>query len=165
MHLISAMTDTSSTRLRVLIAVDHRGRFAGAPTLLNGDSQMEIIAEAQDGETALQMAIELHPAVVVLDLSVPGINGAEVTRQLLAQLPNCKVVVLTMHEDRASLRKPIEAGAVGYVFKRSVRADLLRAIHAVASGGMYLDPFIAALVLNRTFGRPSNANRDAEVRG
>ncbi len=157
------MTNTASTGLRVLIADDNPAVLAAVRTLLNGDPEIEIIAEAQDGETALQMAIELNPAVMVLDLSMPGLNGAEVTRQLLAQLSTCKVVVLTMHEDRAYLRKLIEVGAVGYVLKRSMAKDLLRAIHAVASGGMYLDPSIAALAVDRTPDRPSKAAAGADL--
>jgi DNA-binding NarL/FixJ family response regulator len=151
------MTDPSSTRLRVLIADDHPVVLAGIRTVLNGDPGLEIIGEARDGETALRMAIELDPAIMVLDLSMPGLNGVEVTRQLFAQPSNCKVVVLTVHEDRAYLRKLIEVGAVGYVLKRSVEEDLLRAIHAVASGGMYLDPSIAAHAVDKTLDKASEA--------
>ena len=157
------MTNTSPTRLRVLIADDHPWVRAGVRTLLNGDPEIEIIAEAQDGETALRMALELKPAIMVLDLSMPGLNGAEVTRQVLARLSNCKVVILTAHEDRAYLRELIELGAVGYVLKRSVANDLRRAIHAVASGGLYVDPSIAALVIDRKPDRPSKAAAGADL--
>ncbi len=128
--------------------------LAGVQTVLNRDPEVEIVGEAQDGETALRMALELKPDVLVLDLSMPGLNGVEVTRQLRAQGSTCKVVVLTIHEDRAYLRKLIEVGAVGYVLKRSVAEDLLRAIHAVASGGMYLDPLIAAHAFDTAPDRP-----------
>ena len=74
---------------------------------------------------------------------MPGLNGMDVTRQLLAEFPGCKVLVLTVHEDRSYVRKLLEFGAVGYVLKRSATEDLLRAIHAVAAGGIYLDPAIA----------------------
>ncbi len=149
------MTNPSSTRLRVLIADDHPMLLAGVHTVLSRDPEVEIIGEAQDGETALRLALELNPTVMVLDLSMPGLNGVEVTRRLLAQSSNCKVVVLTVHEDRAYLRKLIEVGAAGYVLKRSVAEDLLRAIHAVASGGMYLDPLIAGHAFDRSTDRPS----------
>ena len=147
---MSAMTKPASARLRVLIADDHPLILAGVRSLLNGDPEVEIVGEARDGETALQMALELKPAIMVLDLSMPGLNGVEVTRQLLAQLPDCKIVVLTVNEDRSYLRKLIEAGAGGYVLKRSVADDLRRAIHAVAWGGIYLDPSIAAHALDMT---------------
>jgi len=142
-------------RLSVFIADDHPVVLAGIRSLLDRDPDVEIVGEARDGETTLRMAIELKPTMMVLDLSMPGLNGVEVVRRLLAQLPDCKVVILTVHEDRAYLRKLIEVGAAGYVLKRSVAEDLLRAIHAVASGGMYLDPSIAAHAVDWTPDRPS----------
>jgi DNA-binding NarL/FixJ family response regulator len=151
------MTDAVPARLRVFIADDHPVVLAGVRSLLSGDPGVEIVGEARDGETALRMAIELKPAIMVLDLSMPGLNGVEVARQLLAEFPDCKVIVLTVHEDRSYLRKLIEVGAVGYVLKRSVAEDLLRAIHAVAAGGIYLDPSIAAHAIDRTPSKPSEA--------
>ncbi len=144
------MTKPASARLRVLIADDHPLILAGVRSLLNSDPEVEIVGEARDGETALLMAIELKPAIMVLDLSMPGLNGVEVTQQLLAQFPDCKVIVLTVNEDCSYSRKLMEVGAAGYVLKRSVAEDLLRAIHAVAWGGIYLDPSIAAHVLDTT---------------
>ncbi|MBT3071863.1 response regulator transcription factor [Rhodomicrobium sp. Az07] len=146
---------TEPCRLRVFIADDHPVVLAGVRSLLDRDPEVEIVGEALDGETTLRMAIGLKPAMILLDLSMPGLNGVEVARRLHAQLPDCKVVVLTVHEDRAYLRKLIEVGAAGYVLKRSVAEDLLRAIHAVASGGMYLDPAIAAQAVDWTLERPS----------
>ncbi len=146
---------TSPSRLRVLIADDHPMLLAGVKKVLNRDPGVEVIGEAGDGKTALRMAIELNPAIMVLDLSMPDLNGVEVSRQLLAQCPNCKVIVLTVHEDRAYLRKLIEVGAAGYVLKRSAPEDLRRAIHAVASGGMYLDPLVAAHAFDRASDEPS----------
>ena len=151
------MIERPATPLRVFIADDHPVVLAGIRSLLDGNPEVEIIGEARDGENALRMALELKPAIMVLDLSMPRLNGVDVTRQLLAQLPNCKVVVLTVHEDRAYLRKLMEEGASGYVLKRSAAEDLLRAIHAVAAGGIYLDPSIAAHAIDRTPSRPSEA--------
>jgi DNA-binding NarL/FixJ family response regulator len=151
------MSEPAAARLRVFIADDHPVVLAGIRSLLDGDPEVEIIGEARDGLTALRMAIELKADVIVLDLSMPGLNGVDVTRQLLAQFPDCKVVVLTVHEDRAYLRKLIEVGASGYVLKRSAVEDLLRAIHAVAAGGIYLDPSIAAHAIDRTVNKPSEA--------
>src|SRR5215213_2443747 len=102
----------------------------------------------RDGLTALQMAIDLKPDVIVLDMSMPGLNGVEVTRQLLAVCPNCKVLVLTVHEDRSYVRKLLEVGVAGYLLKRSAGEDLLRAIRAVAGGGIYLDPAIAGQAID-----------------
>ncbi len=165
------MTKPASARMRVLIADDHPLTLAGMRSLLNGDPAMEIVGEARDGETAFQMALELKPAIIVLDLSMLGLNGVEVTRQLLAQLPDCKIVVLAEHEDRSYLRRLVEAGAGGYVLKRSAAEDLRRAIHAVAWGGIYLDPSIVAYALDTTprsasqvaAGRAALSEREVEV--
>jgi DNA-binding NarL/FixJ family response regulator len=145
---------SASVALRVLVADDHPVVLAGIRALLDGNPDIEIVGEAHDGPMALRMALELQPSVVVLDLSMPGLNGMEVTKLLLAERPQCKVVVLTVHEDRSYLRKLIEVGASGYVLKRSVAEDLLRAIQAVAAGGVYLDPSIAVHAIDRTPNKP-----------
>lgn len=149
------MTAPAVSHLRVFIADDHPIVLAGLRTLLSADPEVDVVGEARDGAIALRMAIELNPDIVVLDLSMPELNGMEVTKQLLSQRRNCKVVILTVHEDRAYLRKLIEIGAAGYMLKRSMAEDLLRAVHAVASGGMYLDPSIAAYAVDRTPDRHS----------
>ena len=152
------------TALRVLVADDHPVVLAGIRALLNRNPGIEIIGEAHDGRTALQMAIELQPSILVLDFSMPDLNGVEVTKRLLAERPHSKVIVLTVHEDRSYLRKLIEAGAVGYVLKRSAADDLLRAIQAVAAGGVYLDPSIAGHAIDRTPNRLKEAtNGRAEL--
>ena len=111
-----------------------------------------------------EMAIELQPSILVLDFSMPDLNGVEVTKRLLAERPHSKVIVLTVHEDRSYLRKLIEVGAVGYVLKRSAADDLLRAIQAVAAGGVYLDPSIAGHAIDRTPNRLKEAtNGRAEL--
>jgi DNA-binding NarL/FixJ family response regulator len=149
---------SAPTALRVLVADDHPVVLAGVRALLDGDPDVEIVGEALDGRTALQMAMELQPSVVVLDLSMPGLNGLEVTQQLLARRPGCKVVALTVHEDRSYLRKLIEVGASGYVLKRSAAKVLLHAIQAVAAGGIYLDPLIAVHALDRPPKKPKEAS-------
>jgi DNA-binding NarL/FixJ family response regulator len=151
------MSGDPGPHLRVLLADDHPLVLDGIRSLLKGDSGLEIVGEARDGRVALRMAIELRPDVAVLDLSMPGLNGADVTRQLLREHPNCKVIVLTVHEDRSYFRKLIEVGAVGYVLKRSVSEDLLRAIHSVADGGIYLDPAIAGKAIEGISHRPGDA--------
>ncbi len=152
------------TALRVLVADDHPVVLAGIRALLNRNPGIEIIGEAHDGRTALQMAIELQPSILVLDFSMPDLNGVEVTKRLLAERPHSKVIVLTVHEDRSYLRKLIEVGAVGYVLKRSAADDLLRAIQAVAAGGVYLDPSIAGHAIDRTPNRLKEAtNGRAEL--
>jgi len=158
MHsLCSCAALSAPTALRVLVADDHPVVLAGVRALLDGDPDIEIVGETLDGRTALQMAIKLQPSIVLLDLSMPGLDGVEVTRQLLARHPGCKVVALTVHEDRSYLRELIEVGAVGYVLKRSAAKVLLHAIHAVAEGGIYLDPLIAVHALDRSPKKPKEA--------
>jgi len=148
------MNAMSIAKLRVFLADDHPLVLDGIRSLLKGDPELEIVGEARDGRAALRLALELKPDVIVLDLSMPGLNGVDVTKQLLAACPHCKVIVLTVHEDRSYFRKLIEVGAVGYVLKRSVSEDLLRAIHSVAAGGVYLDPAIAGKAIDGIAARP-----------
>jgi DNA-binding NarL/FixJ family response regulator len=144
------------TRLRVFLADDHPVVLAGIKALLTADPDLEIVGEARDGQTALRMATELKPDVVVLDLSMPEMNGVDLSQHLRVECPGCKVLVLTVHEDRSYVRKLLEVGAVGYVLKRSASEDLLRAIHAVAAGGLYLDPAIAGQTIGGAVDRPQD---------
>ena len=139
---------SSSSKLRVFLADDHPVVLAGIKALLTADTGIEVVGEACDGRAALAMASELKPDILVLDLSMPGLNGLDVTREMRVASPHCKVVVLTVHEDRSYVRKLLEVGVAGYVLKRSAAADLLRAVHAVAGGGTYLDPAIAGSIVD-----------------
>jgi DNA-binding NarL/FixJ family response regulator len=133
----------SDKTLRILMADDHPIVLAGLKALVQGDPGLEIVGEARDGRTARRLASSLRPDVVVLDISLPEMNGAEVARALLEEQPECRILVLTVHEDRATLRQLLDIGVAGYLVKRSAADELLRAIHAVAAGGTYLDPAIA----------------------
>jgi DNA-binding NarL/FixJ family response regulator len=137
------MDQPSPPPLRVFLADDHPVVLDGIKALVVADLGLELVGEAQDGRTALRRAIELQTDVAVLDLSMPGLNGIEVARQLLAACPDCRVLILTVHEDGAYLRQLLELGVSGYVLKRSATEELSRGIHAVAAGGIYLDPVIA----------------------
>jgi DNA-binding NarL/FixJ family response regulator len=135
--------------VRVFLADDHPVVLAGIRALILEDPGLKLVAEAQDGITALRETIAEQPDVAVLDLSMPGLNGAEVARQLRAAVPTCQVLVLTVHEDGAYLRQLLDIGGAGYVLKRSATEDLSRAIHLVAAGGVYLDPVMAGRALGR----------------
>ena len=141
------MTPTPS---RVLMVDDHPVVLAGLKALVEADPDYQVVGNARDGRTALRLAKQLLPDVVVLDISMPEMNGIEVATALLAERPECRVLVLTVHEDRAYLRQLVEAGVSGYLLKRSASEELIRALHAVVSGGMYLDPAIAGKVVGRT---------------
>jgi DNA-binding NarL/FixJ family response regulator len=158
--------------VRVLMADDHPIVLAGMKALVAADPGLDIVGEARDGRTALQMAKDLRPDAAVLDIGMPGLNGLEVALALRAEAPEIRVVILTVHEDRAYLRQLLEAGVSAYLLKRSAAEELVRAIHAVAEGGLYLDPAIAGKVVGSAargtphgvLGTPAElSEREAEV--
>jgi DNA-binding NarL/FixJ family response regulator len=140
--------------IRILLADDHAIVREGLKALINAQPGMAVVGEAADGPTAVALTAELDPDVVVVDVSMPGLSGAQVTTQLRAARPDRKVLVLTVHEDRGYLRQLLEAGAAGYVLKRAAAAELVQALRIVAEGRTYLDPSLAGSVVD-TFVRPS----------
>lgn len=157
------------SKIRVLLADDHVVVREGLRLLINSQPEMEVVGEAGDGPTAVRVTAELDPDVVVVDVSMPGLNGAQVTTQLRAARADRKVLALTVHEDKGYLRLLLEAGAAGYVLKRAAASELVQAIKAVAAGGTYIDPALAASVVD-DFVRPAPeppavelSEREAEV--
>ena len=134
---------------RVLMVDDHPVVLAGLKALVEADSDFSVVGEARDGRAALQLAKQLLPEIVVLDISMPEMNGIEVATALLTEQPQCRVLVLTVHEDRAYLSQLLELGVSGYLLKRSASDELIRALHAIIAGGMYLDPAVAGKVVGR----------------
>jgi DNA-binding NarL/FixJ family response regulator len=128
---------------------DHPVVLAGLKALVGADPDFEIVGEARDGRTALRLAQELSPDVVVMDISLPEMTGIEVATQLLAGHSECRILILTVHEDRAYLRQLVEVGVSGYLLKRSAADELIRAIHAIVAGGIYLDPAVAGKMVGR----------------
>jgi DNA-binding NarL/FixJ family response regulator len=114
---------------------------------------MTVVAEASDGAAAVQRALELRPDVVVMDISMPGMNGLVATRTLRQQQPQTAIVTLTRHGDEAYLQELLRAGVSGYVLKQSAPAELLQAIRAAAAGGLYLDSSLTARVTAGFLGR------------
>lgn len=156
------------TRVRVLLADDHAVVREGLKAVLAAHPGLEVVGEAADGPAAVELAAALDPEVVVADVSMPGLSGAEVTARLRAAKPDRKVIALTVHEDRGYLRALLEAGATGYVLKRAAADELVQAIRAVAAGGTYIDPALAATVVDPYVGRAGAAavelsDREAEV--
>ncbi|GJE12792.1 MULTISPECIES: response regulator transcription factor [Methylobacterium] len=134
-------------RIRVVLADDHPIVLAGIRTLLNADPEVELVGEATNGGEALPLIRTLAPQVAVVDVSMPGLSGLELTERVAGECPGTRVLVLTVHEDAAYVQPLMKAGARGYLLKRSAAEDLLRAVHAVAAGGIYLDPSIAGHVM------------------
>jgi DNA-binding NarL/FixJ family response regulator len=131
------------TRIRVAVADDHPVVLEGVKALLRSCNDVELVAEAYGGATALKLIAELLPDVAVIDVSMPDMNGVELAICLAENCPAVRVIALTVHESRAYLKPLIDAGARGYLLKRSAPDQLPRAIRAVAGGGFYLDPAIA----------------------
>jgi DNA-binding NarL/FixJ family response regulator len=141
--------------IRVVLADDHVAVREGLRLLIEGQPDMEVVAEASDGVSAVEHAKALKPAVVVMDISMPGMNGLVATRTLRAQLPDTAVIILTRHGDDAYLQELLRAGAAGYVLKQSPAAELLQAVRAVAAGGQYLDSSLTGRVTAGFVGRKS----------
>jgi DNA-binding NarL/FixJ family response regulator len=139
----------SGDPLRLLIVDDHPAFRAGLRLLLETLSafEVEVVGEAEDGEQALEAAIELSPDVIVMDLQMPGLGGIETTRRVVAAAPHVRVLVLTMFEDDHSVFAALRAGAHGYVLKGAGQEQLARAIQAVAEGELIFSPAIAKHVL------------------
>ena len=129
----------TATQLRVLLADDHVTVRHGLKLLIDGQPDMKVIAEASDGAAAMQQALEMKPDVVVMDISMPGMNGLVATRTLKKAQPDTAIVTLTRHGDDAYLQELLRAGVSGYVLKQSAPTELLQAIRAAAAGGQYLD--------------------------
>ena len=119
--------------LRVLMADDHPIVLAGMKALVAAESDLDIVGEARDGRTALQLAKDLRPDAAVLDIAMPGMNGLEVAQVLRAEAPEIRVIILTVHEDRAYLRQLLEVGVSAYLLKRSAAEELVRAIKIQAA--------------------------------
>ena len=134
-------------RLRVYLVDDHPVVLSGLRTMVEAQDDMGVVGMASDGATAVQQASVVNPDVIVMDVSLPKLGGAEATEQIRAALPNVKVLALTAHEERSYVQLLMNAGASGYLLKRAAGEDLVRAIRAVAAGGVYLDPEVAASVV------------------
>jgi DNA-binding NarL/FixJ family response regulator len=132
--------------LRVILADDHVTVRHGLKLLIDSQADMKVVAEASDGEAAIRQALELKPDVIVMDISMPGMNGLVATRALKKSQPAARIVTLTRHADDAYLQELLRAGASGYVLKRSAPTELLHAIRGVAAGGQYLDSTLTARV-------------------
>lgn len=139
--------------LRILLADDHVMMREGLKSLVNAQPDMEVVGEAGDGRDALLKARELQPDVVVMDISMPELNGIQTTEQMKSCCRKSKVLVLTAYDDSGYLRQLLEAGASGYVLKRAAAEELVKAIRVVAAGGVYLDPTMAGKVVNGYVGR------------
>jgi DNA-binding NarL/FixJ family response regulator len=146
------------TNIRVALADDHPVVLAGIKALLLAAPEIELIGQAGNGKAALDLMVAQAPDVMVTDISMPELNGVELARRAAETCPGVKLLVLTMHEDRAYLQQLLQAGVRGYLLKRSAAEELVRAIRAVFTGGVYIDPAVAHKLLSQA---PDNATAPA----
>jgi len=144
-------------KLQILLADDHAVVREGLKTLINAQPDMVVIGEAGDGEAVCEQARDCQPDLVIMDISMPKLSGAEATTQIHQHHPQIKVLALSVHEDISYLHRLLNAGAVGYVLKRSAAETLIQAVRTIAEGGVYLDPLIASKVVDSLVGKPPNA--------
>jgi two-component system, NarL family, response regulator NreC len=141
--------------ITVLLAEDHRIVRDGLRLLVNGQTDMTVVGEVGDGEAAVEQARALRPNVVVLDVTMPGMNGLAAAKVLQESVPTAAVVALTRHDDHAYVRELMAAGAVGYVLKQSASIELLKAIRAAVAGERYIDPAVGEVEEDRRRRRPT----------
>ena len=150
--------------IRILLADDHKITRQGLRSLLDKQQDMEVVAEAEDGRTAVRLAGELSPNVVIMDVTMPDLNGVEATRQIVGQSPDVKIIALSMHSDTLFVTEMLRSGASGYLLKDCAFEELSRAIHAVVAGKTYLSPSVSGVVVDDYLHRLSKADfSDSQV--
>jgi DNA-binding NarL/FixJ family response regulator len=135
--------------IRVVLAEDHAVVRAGIEQLLQAQDDIDVVGLAVDGLEAIEIAVRLTPDVIVMDLSMPNLDGVAATRRILAELPEIKILILTSFSDRERIEDAIDAGAIGYVLKDTEPEDLVKAVRAAARGEAPLDPRAARVLLER----------------
>lgn len=136
--------------VRVLLVDDHKMMREGLCALLAGETDIDVVGEAADGRTALDLVRTLHPDVVVMDVGMPELNGVDATRRIRTEFERVKVVALSTHADKRYVQHMLEAGACGYVLKIAAHDELLRAVRAASLGRTYLSPEVAGSVVERS---------------
>ena len=146
------------SKISILIVDDHAILRAGLRMLINAQPDMDVVGEATDGHDALRKARELHPDVVLMDITMPKIGGLQVLEQLRQVCPHTRILVLTMHDDPAYARAVLAAGGLGYVVKRAADSDLLAGIRTVSRGCLFLDPTLAGSLVQDLLGKQASSD-------
>jgi DNA-binding NarL/FixJ family response regulator len=149
------------TKLRIVLADDHETVREGLKMIVDAQDDMEVVGFAADGREAVTKAQELLPDVLVMDISMPKLNGLKATEKITEVCPQVKVLTLSRHADDGYIRELLGAGACAYVLKQSAPSELIHAIRAVAAGGKYIDPKLAAKVMDNY----SDRGARGEVKG
>ena len=149
---------------KILLADDHKITRQGLRSLLDKQLDMEVVAEAEDGREAVRLARELHPDVVIMDVSMPDLNGMAATRQIIGESKNVKIIALSMHSDTLFVSEMLKSGASGYLLKDCAFEELREAIRTVTAGKVYLSPGISDVVVDDYLHRLSKTgSSDSEV--
>jgi len=135
-------------KIKILLADDHKITRQGLRSLLENESDMEVAAEAEEGRTAVKLAGEIKPDVVIMDVSMPDLNGMEAARQITGRFPNVRIVALSMHSDSLFVTEMFKSGVMGYLLKDCAFEELARAIRSVMDGKTYLSPSISGIIVN-----------------
>ncbi len=156
------------SKLRILLVEDHETVRNGIKLLINEQDDMEVVAEAGDGEPAVKLAEKISPDIVIMDISMPKMNGLKASKRLKHVFPEVKILTLTRHIDSGYVQQLIQAGVSGYVLKQSAPSELINAIRAVGEGNNYLDSSITQTVMNsyarQAGGLQGEANTDITER-
>ncbi len=145
--------------IKILLADDHKIVRDGLKSLIKKEVGMEVIGEADNGRKTVQLARDLEPEIIIMDISMPDLNGIEATRQIVADSPDVKIIALSMHSDKRYVKGVLSAGASGYLLKDSAFEELVEAIRTVDTGRFYLSAGIVGVVVKDYVG--SQANKDA----
>ena len=140
-------------KLRILIAEDHISVREGFKFIIESQEDMEVVGEADDGRAAIEMARDLKPDIVLMDISMPELNGLKAAAKLKRVAPDIKILTLTRHTDTAFLQELLQAGVSGYVLKQSSSDEIIRAVRAISEGNNYLDPAITGKVVDDYLGK------------
>jgi two-component system response regulator NreC len=149
--------------IKVLIADDHAIVRAGLRALIGAEAGMELVGEAAGGYEAIALVEKIRPEVLVLDISMPDLDGISVTRNIRPRFPDLRILVLTLHEDEALLKEAIKAGAAGYILKRAAETELISAIQAILRGDLYVDQSMVRALLGESRQAPTLQSSSVET--
>jgi two-component system response regulator NreC len=147
------------TRTKILIADDHAVVRAGLRLLIDGQEDMEVVGEAADGWQTVEKALELRPDLVLLDITMPGLNGLEAASEIRRKAPDIRLLVLTMHDDEAYLRQFLQIGVSGYIVKQAADTEVVDAVRAVGRGETFIYPSLAGVLVDRYLDRPKSTKQ------
>ncbi|TSA47749.1 MAG: DNA-binding response regulator [Chloroflexi bacterium] len=134
-------------KIRLMLVDDHLVVRVGLKTFLQTQEDFDVVAEASDGEEAVSRALEMQPDVILMDITMPGVDGLEATRRLRVLCPKCLILALTVHDDKQYFMQMLAAGASGYITKQAAGDDLIAAIHTIFAGNVFLQPALARWLL------------------